>query len=169
MDMTDVLESTHPTRRFDKVISWLTARDKEKVSAATASLRRLGRAATPRLVYEACTPGKQSKYCLVILDQVQQIGGPVGPDEMHGLESLLMHDDHNVIAKAEEVIMAVTMSGVPDRVENAALVRTPSHCPPRCPPPSRRFSDFQAALRGDLDALRRRARSSAALRRRKEG
>ena len=122
------------------------------------------------LIAKATEPGKPAKDRLRLLNLVQEFGLPLGPTELLSLQSLLRHRSAAVRKKAEEVIMAAGPNGVPDNPEIAALMRglnpflrvDPAQRPPR------RVADFAAALRGDWDAARRRARSSAAWQKREE-
>jgi hypothetical protein len=156
------------------LLTWLGTHDEKKIRTATTLLCRAGKLAAEFLVAEVIRPGKRPEHMIHILDVVQQIGGPLGPEEMFGLQSLLGHRDRDVCKKAEQVIMSLSPSGVPDNPASAALMRAfnPFLQPPRSPRsrprPTKRLVDFAAALQGDHAAAVRRARSSAALEKREE-
>jgi len=118
------------------------------------------------LIAKAIEPGKCAKDRLRLLNLVQEFGLPLGPIELISLQSLLRHRSAAVRKKAEELITAAGPNGVPDNPETAALMRALNPFlgvgPAQRPPRRTRVSDFAAALRGDWDAARRRARSSAA-------
>jgi hypothetical protein len=169
--MEEMTESVPGTHYFDILVKWLGLNHPQKNRAAVTWLCRLDKPAVPLLVQEAIKPGKRSQHRVAILDVIERIGGPLGPDEMFGLQSLLRHSDPRVREKAEQVIMAASTPGLPDSPEGIALMRAFNPflaTPPRLPPRRTRLSDFAAALRGDQAAIRRRARSSAAWQRREE-
>jgi len=156
---------------FKRLVGWLRSREDRKRIAAATIFRRFGRLSVDLLVREATGPGKQRDHRITLLDLVVQIGAPLGIDELDRLQTLRRHRDPKIRATAEKVIMAQSPCGVPDNPAVADLMRAFNPflaSPPRCPSRSPRISDFKAALHGGLDALRRRARSSAALRRREE-
>ena len=162
-----------PTQlRFDTLVSWLCTGDPQQRNAATTIFCREGKLSAELLVQEAIRPGKRSQHLIAILDVVRQIGGPLGPSEMFGLQSLLRHRDLAVRQKAERLIMEASPCGLPDAPETVALMRALNPLlrplPPHRPPRRTRLSDFAAALRGDRAAARRRVRSSAAREKREE-
>jgi hypothetical protein len=165
--------SSRPSK-FDIMLGWLGTDNEIKLRAATKLLCGLGKPAAECLVGEALRPGKRPEHMIRILDVVQQIGGPLGPDEMFGLQSLLGHRNQDIREKAERVIMSLSPSGVPDNPTSAALMRAfnPFLQPPRSPSSrprrTKRLVDFAAALKGDHAAALRRARSSAAWEKREE-
>ena len=169
--MEGIIETAPTTHYFDTLVKWLGLRDPQKNRAARTLLCRLGTPATPLLVQEAIRPGTRAGHVIAILDVVQQIGGPFGPDELFGLQSLLRHRNRHVVQAAEQIIMSASPCGPPDSPESAALMRafnpflTP---PPRCRPRRTRTADFAAALRGNRAAGRRRVRSSVARQKREE-
>ena len=109
--------------RFDLLIKWLGLKDPQKKGEAVSLLCRAGRLATPLLVQEAIKSGKRSQHRIAILDVVQQIGGPLGMDELLNLQSLIQHRDPGVRQKAEQVIMAVGPCGLPTSAKELALMR----------------------------------------------
>jgi hypothetical protein len=169
--MNELTQTDPCSGSLDLVIGWLGGKDAEKVEKATSILRRLGRQVIEFLILEATKPGKRSQHRIAILDVVQKIGGPVGVDELFGLQTLYQHADPNVRAKAEQVIMSLSPGGVPDSSEDAAVMRAFNPflaIPPRCRPRRTRTSDFAAALRGDQAAGRRLRKSNAAWQKREE-
>lgn len=130
------------------------------------------RLAAQVLIAKAVESGKPAKDRLRLLNLVQEFGLPLGPTELFSLQSLLRHRSAAVRQKAEELITAASPSGVSDNPEIAALMRALNPFlgvgPAQRPPRRTRVSDFAAALRGDWDAARRRARSSAAWQKREE-
>jgi hypothetical protein len=132
---------------------------------------RFGKPAVEPLAQEAIRDGRTAKHRIAILDVIQQIGGPFGPGELFSLQSLLQHGDPGVRAKAEAIIMSMGSSGLPDSPIRAVFMRAFNPLlavPPPCPPRRTRLSDFNAVLRGDPAAIKRRVRSSAARQKRDE-
>ena len=172
--MQESMEEGPHRGNLDLVIGWLDGQDKEKLEKAISILRRLGKPVVAFLILAAAKPGKRSEHRVRILDLVQQIGGPLGMVEMCGLQSLLQHDDPNVRAKAERVIMSMSPGGIPETPEGLAMMRAfnpflrvPTRGRPRRTRRTR-TSDLVAELRGDQAAARRRTRSIAAWQKREE-
>jgi hypothetical protein len=81
-----------------------------------------------------------------VLGVIQDIGGPLGPDEMFGLQSLLGHRDPDVCEKVEQIIMAAGPCGLPDSPIGAVLMRAfnPFLTPPRAKNSAGRFRSSPA-------------------------
>jgi hypothetical protein len=121
--MVGAMESRPDKGRFDILVLWLALKNPQKNQAAVAILRHLGKPAVPLLIHEAIKPGKRAHHRIAILEVVRQIGGPVGLDEMLGLQSLLRHRNLGVRQKAERVIMSMSTGGVPSSPEGLATMR----------------------------------------------
>ena len=146
-------------------IKWLGGKHRAKSEAAATLLCRLGTPVGPLLIREATASGRRPQHRIAILDVLQRIGGPLGSDELYGLQYLIEHPDADVRQKAKQVIMAAGPCGLPGSPQAAARTQAFNPLlasPPRRRAPSKRLKDFRATLRGDLDAARRRAKSSAA-------
>ncbi|MEI8371665.1 MAG: hypothetical protein WCJ35_02405 [Planctomycetota bacterium] len=162
------MEKTAPTSNLDLVIEWLGSKIAKEKEAAISILCRVGQPAVEYLISAAIEPSRPSQHLIAILDVILQIGVPLGFDEMFGLQSLLGHRSPDVRRKVEEIIMSASPCGLPDDPMGAALVRAFNpflQPPPRRPPRRSQSSDILAAMRGDQDAIQRRARSNAARRR----
>jgi hypothetical protein len=146
--------------RFDTLVRLLGSKDPQTRQEAAAMLRQVGKPVAPPLVIEAIKPGKRPQHRIAILDVVQQIGGPLGPDDMFRLQDLLRHRDPAVCRKAEQVIMSMAPGGMPKTDAELAMARTLN--PFLRPPPNRR------ALRADPDFARWRAEFNAARRKERE-
>lgn len=133
-----VEEQTRPspdTHHFDTLVKWLGLKDPQKNRAAVTLLCRLGKLATPLLVQEATKPGRRPEHLIAILDVIQTLGGPLGLNEMWGLQSLLRHRNPDVCQKAEQVIISQSPSGSPGSPIHTAFMRAFN---PFLTPPARR-------------------------------
>jgi hypothetical protein len=119
----EIMEPPGGEGRFDVLVRWLGLEDPQKNSLAVEMLCHLGKEVVASLIQAAIEPGKRSHHRVAILDVVERIGGPVGWDEMSGLQSLLRHNDPNVALKAERVIMSMSPGGVPTSPEGLAMMR----------------------------------------------
>ena len=150
--------------RFDLLLRWLTSKDMKKNQFAVNTLCGLGKPVVSALVMEAILPGKRAQLRIALLDVVQRIGGPLGPEDMFRLRDLLLHRNHAVRRKAEEVIMSMAPGGVPKTDAELAMARTLN--PFLRPPLSRQ--DLRKALRADPDVARLRREFYAERRKEKE-
>lgn len=157
------------THEIERPIGWLSLDDPQKNQAAVKSLCRMGHPATARLIAEADKPGRSAQHRLALLGIIQRIGGPLGQAEFRSLRSLLRHPNPGVREKAEQIIRSASPRGLPDS-PGSDLMQAYGLLfqPPRCPPRRSRLADFNAMLRGDPGALRRRVRSGAAQQEREE-
>ena len=117
------LEYNSTENRFITLVRWLGLNDPQRKQKAADFLCCAGTPASRLLIEEAIKPGKESHHRIAILDVVQRIGGPLGPDELFGLQSLLQDRNPDVGRKAEVVIMSLSPSGLPDSPEAAARMR----------------------------------------------
>ena len=109
--------------RFDTLIRLLGQKDPQTRQEAAAMFCQVGKQAVPPLIREVLKPGKRSQHRVAILDVVQQIGGPLGFDEMSGLQLLLRNRALDVREKAERVIISLRPGDMPDTPEDLALER----------------------------------------------
>ncbi len=113
--------------RFDALVRLLGSKDPQTRQEAAAMLRQAGKPAAPPLVNEAIKPGKRSHHRIAILDVVQQIGGPLGPDDMSRLQDLLRHRDPCVSARNQQPWQFVviddqtTLAEIPKFMPNAPM------------------------------------------------
>lgn len=105
---------------FDFLVRWLSLDDRQKNQFAITVLCRLGLRFAPPLILAAIRDGKPPRHRIAILDVVQQIGGPLGLNELMNLQSLLRHRSLGVRSKAAQVIMAVGPCGLPKTPEDLA-------------------------------------------------
>lgn len=91
MDRT--IEPPPGEKNFDTLVKWLNSKDPQKRLVATTVLCRVGKPTAPLLVFEAIKPGKRSQHRIALLDVVQQIGGPLGPEQLFSLRDLPRHRD----------------------------------------------------------------------------
>lgn len=108
---SDAVIFSPDTSYFSLMIEWLRTKDKEKNEAATAILCRLGQPVVEFLVQEVVGPQKRPDHRVRILDVIQQIGTPLGPQEYFGITSLLAHRSVKVRVKAAEVLDALSLVG----------------------------------------------------------
>jgi hypothetical protein len=134
--MDGITEPCPGEGRFDTLIRLLGVKDQQLRQDAAAMFCQVGKPIVPTLVHEAQRPGRRQQHRIAILDVVQQIGGPIEPDALFGLQSLLRHHDAAISAKVEQVIMSLSPGGVPKSPEGLALERVFN--PFLAIPPSRR-------------------------------
>ncbi len=118
---------------FDELIDALRKKDARKNAFATAMLCRLGEIGVVELlVQEANKPRRQPDHRVRILDVIQQIGTPLGPQEYFGITSLLAHRSVKVRVKAAEVLDALSPSGTPCLSSSVAMLVGMEHHPALC-------------------------------------
>jgi hypothetical protein len=121
----EVMTHTHAeTPGYDILMKWLCGTDPQNRCTAIEFFRRLGRLATSSLIYEAIKPGTKPQHRIAILDAVEQIGGPLGFDDMCRLQSLLQYGDRNVARKAKHIIKALGRAGLVSNPGSATLQST---------------------------------------------
>jgi hypothetical protein len=131
--MTAIAQATPASSSFDIVIGCLLVPDENMQRDATSILCRLGTNVVPLLVEEACRPRMLAKHVIILLNLAQQIGIPLLPSVLFGLQSLLDHRAACVRKMAEQMIMSTSPGGVPDSPEGLAVMRAfnPFLQPPR--------------------------------------
>ena len=155
MEDVQVAGITEPRQgeRFSTFVRWLSSKDFQKREKAIAMFCQVGKGIVPALIQETIRPGKRSQHRIAILEVIEQIGGPVGFDDMCRLQSLLGQRAPSVCQKAAEVIMSLGPGGPPKSPEDAAAMLDSN---PFLRPPLTR-----QALRGDPDLARWRAEFNA--------
>lgn len=157
--MATITEPRPGECRFTALVRLLGAKDSQIRQQAAAMFRQLGKPAALALVYEAVKPGVRSQHRIAILDVIEQIGTPLGIENMLVLQSLLRHRHPAVRTKTERTIMAMSPGGFPKTPKSLAAERVFN--------PYLHLS-FAATLRGGRAAIRRMAGAEAARLRREQ-
>lgn len=117
---------------WDCVIEWLRTKNRRKNEAAESILCRLGKPVVEFLIREVLQPGKRPDHRVRLLNVIQRIGGPLGPEEYYGIRKLLAHEVTRISEKASEVLTALSPGGppplVPPEVMAAAMKLHPACC-----------------------------------------
>jgi len=157
-------EATLGPHYVDRLIAWLAGDDERKIMAATTLFCRIGEPATEFLALEAVRPGRRPHHIIRILDVVQRLGNPLGPDGFFSLQSLLQHGDPAVREKVAKVFLALSPAGLPDSPSAEALllahhpafwrrnVLTAAHTPARTGKTQRHDAEQQGGRPKDVQA-----------------
>ena len=129
--MNSVFEPQPGEGTFDMLIRLLDEKDEQIRHAAAAIFCQVGKQISPGLIREAHMSDRSYPHRIAILSVVQQIGGPLGFDEIFGLWTLLWHPDAGIRAKVADVLCCLGPNGPPTTPAELALLRENNPLLPR--------------------------------------
>ena len=121
--MNRIVEPRCDEGSFDRLIRLLGEEDEQLRQETAASLCQMGRPIVLALIREANRSGRKYEHRIAILSVIQQIGGPLGFDEIFGIWTMLGHPDAGIRAKVADVLCYLSPNGPPTTPEELALMR----------------------------------------------